>query len=215
MTSSPHSRPTAEESDRPSGTVPKTPARRTLLQRSVDAILFSAVAAGVVLTVSRFLQSVSTSEPAPVAPGVSEPIQEAVLSVTGWQVFQRTEPRYGPPSIRPRLERLRELARRASSATLPLAADSIETGFQRAALDWAVRERVGMAEIRDTGAVPGTGAVFLHDPADPNGERVLAWYAELPLASGEIRVIETVRADLADGRSAASPFPSLPPESSE
>lgn len=208
MTSSPPSRPTAEgEGNRPAGSAVARPSgRRTLPQRVVDAILFSAIAAGLVLTVARFLRSVN-APPAPVASvDEPEPIREATLSVSGWSVFQRTVPATGSANA-PRLDRLRALARRASSVTLPLAADAIETGFQRSNLDWAVRERVGETEIRDTGGVPGTGALLLHDPADPNGERVLAWYAELPLADGEIRVIETIRADLADGRSEAAPNP--------
>lgn len=217
MKSSPHSQPTAEGAgDRPAESLLPSPAtRRTVPQRIVDAILFSAIAAGLVLMVSRFLQTVSAPPPELLSADSPEPIHEAVLSVTGWKVFQRTEHAAGAPSNARRLDRLRAIALRAPSVSLPLAADAIETGFQRADLDWAVRERMAKAEIRDTGGMPGTGAVVLHDPADPNGERVLAWYAELPSVDGEIRIIETIRADLADAILDTSPAPDPPTDPSE
>ncbi len=209
MPSSPPSRPTAEGEPSPHApdAASRTPARRSVPQRILDAVLFFAIAVGLVLTVSRFVKSLRTPS-SDVAPAdLPEPINEAVLSVTGWQVFHKTVSADEPRSNVSRLDRLRALARRAPSIPLPLAADAIETGFQRADLHWTVRERIGNAEIRDTGEVPGTGAVVIHDPADPNGERVLAWYAELPLANGERHVIETIRADLAEGGSAVHRAP--------
>jgi len=186
---------TTEDASRAASLPGPARVRRSGAHRIVDLTVFLAIAAGLVLTIVRFLGWLAPHETdLPDAPQETA-VQEATLSLRGWNVTHQIHE--ANPTSAERVARLRELAAAAAGVALPLAPDAVESGFRKAELAWSHRERIGATEIRDTGDVPGTGAVVLFDPRDPAGERIIAWHVEIPLPGGKTQTIETVRSGLA------------------
>lgn len=200
---------TTEDASRAAPTLRPARVPRNGAQRIVDLTVFVAIAAGLVLTIARFLGWFAPPEEPVVDLPPETAVHDAAITLQGWDVTHRIHEANASPTAEQRIDRLRELAARLQSGdlALPLAPDPVETGFQTAQMTWTLRERIGPAEIRDTGGVPGTGAVFLVDSRDPAGnettgrevqnERVAAWLAEIPLSGGRTQAIETTRTGLA------------------
>lgn len=173
----------------------------------VDATVLLAIAFGVGLLAVRFVGSADQEPPA-----VNESLPESVfdpvpLTVGGWSVTQSSineASGYEPDAGR---LRMRQLAAVAQDIPLPLRADDIETGLLSARVDWTRHERIGNLAIRETGSSPGTMALFRVQAGDPNGNRVIAWRTEIPMANGRLQVIETVRTEAAIAASQRDPAP--------
>lgn len=200
---------TTEDASRAAPTLRPARVPRNGAQRIVDLTVFVAIAAGLVLTIARFLGWFAPPEEPVVDLPPETAVHNAAITLRGWDVTHRIHEANASPTAEQRINRLRDLAARLQSGhlSLPLAPDPIETGFQTAQMTWTLRERIGLAEIRDTGSVPGTGALFLVDSRDPasaktageagENERVAAWLAEIPLSGGRTQTIETTRTGLA------------------